>query len=74
MQDALNRNISTATTTATSGTTAYKVAVNADYTFSKLLTLSGYIDWQKSIPLVSTSSYPTTTADFGISMKFSLTR
>ncbi len=74
MQNALNRNIQTAVTTATSGATAYKLAITANYTFSRLLTLSGYIDWQKNVPLVSTSSYPTTTADFGISMKFSLTR
>lgn len=74
MQNALNRNIQTAVTTATSGSTAYKLAVTADYTFSKLLTLSGFLDWQKNIPLVSQSSYPTTTADFGVSMKFSLTR
>ena len=74
MQNALNRNISTATTTATNGTTAYKLAMTADYTFSRMLTLSGFLDWQRSIPLVSASSYPTTTADFGISMKFSLTR
>jgi len=74
MQSALNRNISTAMTTATSGSTAYKLSMTADYTFSRLLTLSGYLDWQKNIPLVSASAYPTTTADFGISMKFSLTR
>ncbi len=74
MQNALNRNIQTAATTATSGATAYKLAVSADYTFSRLLTLSGYLDWQRNVPLVSQSSYPTTTADFGISMKFSLTR
>jgi len=74
MQSALNRNISTASTTATSGSTAYKLAITADYTFSRLLTLSGYVDWQKNVPLVSASAYPTTTADFGISMKFSLTR
>ncbi len=74
MQNALNRNIQTMVTTATNGSTAYKLAVSADYTFSRLLTLSGYLDWQKNVPLVSTSSYPTTTADFGISCKFSLTR
>ena len=74
MQNALNRNIQTAVTTATSGATAYKIAISADYTFSRLLTLSGFLDWQKNIPLVSQSSYPTTTADFGVSMKFSLTR
>ena len=74
MQNALNRNIQTLVTTATSGQTAYKISLAADYSFSKMLTLSGFLDWNKNVPLVSTSSYPTTTADFGISMKFSLTR
>ena len=74
MQSAMNRNIATATTTATSGSTAYKLAMTADYTFSRLLTLSGYLDWQKNVPLVSASAYPTITADFGFSLKFSLTR
>ena len=74
LQNALNRNIQTAVTTATNGSTAYKIAVSADYTFSRLLTLSGFLDWQKNVPLVSQSSYPTITADFGVSMKFSLTR
>ena len=74
MQNALNRNIQTAVTTATGGATAYKLAISADYTFSRLLTLSGFLDWQRNVPLVSQSSYPTTTADFGVSMSFSLTR
>jgi len=74
MQNALNRNIQTLITTATNGSTAYKISIQADYTFSRLLTLSGFLDWQKNVPLVSATSYPTTTADFGISMKFSLTR
>lgn len=74
MQSVYSRNVKTAVTTATSGTTAYKLAIAADYTFSRLLTLGGYFDWQKSVPLVSTSSYPTTTADFGVTIKFSLTR
>ena len=74
LQNALNRNIQTAVTTATSGATAYQLKLSADYTFSRLLTLSGFLDWQKNVPLVSQSSYPTTNADFGVSMKFSLTR
>ncbi len=74
MQSAINRNIQTAISTATSGNTAYKLAINADYTFSRLLTMSAYFDWQKNVPLVSQSSYPTTTTDFGISVRFSLTR
>ncbi len=74
MQNALNRNIQTQITTGTSGSTAYKFSMTADYTFSRLLTISGFLDWQKNTPLVSASAYPTTTADFGISMRFSLTR
>ena len=74
MQNALNRNIQTLITTATSGQTAYKISLSADYTFSKMLTMSGFFDWNKNVPLVSTSSYPTVTADFGVSLKFSLTR
>ena len=74
MQNALNRNIQTLMTTATSGQTAYKISLAADYTFSKMLTMSGFFDWNKNVPLVSTSSYPTVTADFGVSLKFSLTR
>ncbi|MCQ2096010.1 MAG: cell surface protein SprA [Bacteroidaceae bacterium] len=74
MQNAINRNIQTRVSTGTNGSTAYKIAVSADYTFSRMLTLSGFLDWQKNVPLVSTNSYPTTTADFGVSMKFSLTR
>ena len=34
----------------------------------------GFFDWNKTVPLVTTSSYPTVTADFGVSLKFSLTR
>jgi len=74
MQNALNRNIQTAITTATGGSTGYTLKLSANYTFSRLLTLSGYLDWQRNVPLVSQSSYPTTNADFGVSMKFSLTR
>ena len=74
MQNALNRNIQTAITTATSGATAYTLNLTATYKFSRLLDLSGFLNWQRNVPLVSQSSYPTTTADFGVSMKFSLTR
>ena len=46
----------------------------ADYTLSRLLTMSFYYDRQTNTPLLSSSSYPTTTQDFGLSVKFSLTR
>lgn len=73
-QSAINRNILTMLSQATSGNTAFKITFAADYTVSKLLTLSAYYDRQMNKPLLSSSSYPTTTQDFGISMKFSLAR
>ena len=41
---------------------------------SRLLTLRLYYDRQQNTPLISSSSYPVVSADFGFSMKFSLTR
>ncbi|SDF77385.1 cell surface protein SprA [Bacteroidales bacterium KHT7] len=73
-QNALCRNISTALTTANSGSKAIKLSISADYTFNRLLTMSAYYDRQRNVPLISTTAYPTTTVDFGLSMKFSLTR
>ena len=39
-----------------------------------LLMLTAYYDSQTNTPLLSSSSYPTTTHDFGLSVKFSMTR
>ena len=73
-QSALCRNIQDITTQATSGNKALKMSLSADYTFSRMLTLNAYYDHQTNIPVVSASSYPTSTNDFGVSLKFSLTR
>ena len=73
-QAAITRDIATRTSAATSGNDALKVSFMADYTLSRLLTLSAYYDRQTNTPLLSSSSYPTTTHDFGLSVKFSLTR
>lgn len=73
-QDAIVRDIATMTSSASSGNNALKLSFSADYTFSKLLTMSFYYDRQTNTPLLSSSSYPTTTQDFGLSIKFSLTR
>ena len=73
-QSALCRNIQDITTQATSGNKAIKMSLSADYTFSRMLTLNAYYDHQTNIPVVSASSYPTSTNDFGIFLKFALTR
>jgi cell surface protein SprA len=73
-QAAITRDIATRTSAASSGNSALKISFMADYTLSRLLTMSFYYDRQTNTPLLSSSSYPTTTRDFGLSMKFSLTR
>ena len=70
----LARSIDQGTTQATSGTKSFNYSLSADYTYSKMLTFSFYFDRQQTIPLISSSSYPTTTTDFGVSLRFSLTR
>ena len=62
------------TTQATSGNKSFNYSFTADYAYSKNMTISFYFDRQKTIPLISASSYPTTTTDFGFSMKFSLAK
>lgn len=73
-QSALNRDILTQLTQATSGNKAVQVSFSADYALSKMLTLTVYYDRQMNKPLLTSSSYPVTTQDFGISLKFILNR
>ena len=73
-QAAITRDIASGVSSASSGNSALKISFAADYTLSRLLTLTFYYDRQTNTPLLSSSSYPTTTRDFGFSLKFSLTR
>ncbi|MBO4724036.1 MAG: cell surface protein SprA [Bacteroidaceae bacterium] len=73
-QNALCRNLREETTQATSGNRAVKLSFSADYTYSRMLTLNFYYDFQSNFPLVSTSAYPTSTHDAGFTLKFTLTR
>lgn len=70
----ISRDIASMTSSASSGNTAFKMSFIAEYTLSKLMTMSFYYNMQKNIPLLSSNSYPTTTHDFGLSLKFSLKR
>lgn len=73
-QASIIRDIASLTSSASSGNTAFRLSFSADYTLSRMLTMSFYYDRQTNTPLLSSSSYPTTTQDFGLSIKFSLTR
>lgn len=73
-QSAINRNIMTNLSQATSGNKAVKFSLQANYQVSKLLNMVAYYDRQTTTPLMTSSSYPTTMQDFGISLQFSLAR
>ena len=73
-QSALARDIQAETTQATSGNRSLKISCSADYTLSRLLTIRLYFDREKTMPLVSSTSYPVTNTDFGVALRFSLTR
>ena len=73
-QSAIKRDLQTNLCEATSGSKAFKTSAQVDYTMSRMVTLSLYYDRQRTAPLLSSSSYPTITQDFGMTMKFSLTR
>ena len=73
-QNAVCRNLRESVTQATSGNRAVKLSFSADYTYSRMLTLNFYYDFQSNFPLVSTSAYPTSTHDAGFTLKFTLTR
>ena len=73
-QTALQRNILTELSQATSGNNAVQISFSADYALSRYLTVTAYYDRQMNKPLLTSSSYPVTTQDFGVSLKFSLAR
>ncbi|MDR1814621.1 MAG: cell surface protein SprA [Tannerella sp.] len=59
-------------TQATQGTKASTVQFSADYAFSKKVTLRAFYDLQINEPLVSSSAYPTSNSNYGISIQISL--
>lgn len=61
-------------TQPTSGTRSFNINFTASYILSKRLTLSAYFDHQVNNPIVTTSAYPTTNTNYGISVNLSLAR
>ena len=57
---------------ATRGTRTTKMKVTANYVLSKRITVGAYFDHQINTPLVSSSSYPITNSNYGISVRLSL--
>ena len=71
---ALIRKIESNTAQATNGTRTWSVNFTANYVVSKRITMGAYFDYQTNTPLVSTSSYPTTSSNYGLSINMSLVK
>lgn len=70
---ALIRRIDERFTEATSGSTILTLKLSAEYTLSRALLLRAFYDRVVNSPLISSSSYPTSNTNFGISLRFTLT-
>lgn len=72
--NALIRKIVDRTAQATSGNRTFGCKFTANYQMSKRVTLGAYFDYQVNTPLVSTTSYPTTNANYGLSFNMNLAK
>ena len=64
----------TSSAQATSGTRTWNVNFIANYVVSKRIQLGAFFEYNTNTPLVSTSSYPTTSSNYGLSIKLSLVK
>lgn len=71
---ALIRKIESNTAQATNGTRTWTMNFTANYVVSKRITMGAYFDYQTNTPLVSTSSYPTTSSNYGLTINMSLVK
>lgn len=71
---ALIRRIESNYTQPTSGTRTLGINFTANYVVSKKVTLGAYFEHQVNTPLVTTSSYPTTNTNYGLSLNLALAR
>lgn len=70
--ETLLRKIEENFTQATTGLTIFTLRLSADYTMSRALTVKAFYDRILNKPLISSTAYPTTNSNFGISLKFTL--
>jgi cell surface protein SprA len=70
----LIRKIEDASAQATSGNIAKAIQFSADYGMSRSIMLRAYYNLQINNPLISSASFPTSNADYGISIRISLTQ
>ena len=66
------RKIETRLTQATAGNIAQTLQFSADYGLSRALTLRAFYDLQINKPLITSTSFPTSNSNYGVSVRFSL--
>ena len=71
---ALIRKIEANTAQATSGTRSWNISFSANYVVSKRITIGAFYEYLSNMPLVSTSAYPTTSTNYGLSIKMDLVK
>ncbi|MBP5498744.1 MAG: hypothetical protein J6X81_05185, partial [Muribaculaceae bacterium] len=71
---ALIRKIEGNTAQATTGARSLGINFSANYVLSRSITVGAYFDHQVNTPLVSSSAYPTTNSNYGISINMSLAK
>ncbi|MDD4514806.1 cell surface protein SprA [Massilibacteroides sp.] len=70
----LIRKIEDGLTQPTTGNIAKTLQFSADYGFSRSLTLRAFYDLQINEPLVSSTTYPTSNSNYGVTVRFSLSQ
>lgn len=70
----MNESQTPPTAQATNGTRTWGVNFTANYVLSKRITMGAYFDYQTNTPLVSTSAYPTTNSNYGLTINMSLVK
>lgn len=71
---ALIRRIETDYTQATSGTRSISFNLAANYVLSRRVTVGAFLDHRINTPLVSSSAFPTTDSNYGITLNLNLAR
>lgn len=74
MNQILIRKIQNNYTQATSGNSVFTLMLSAEYSVSKEMTLKAFYDWLINKPLISATSFPISTTNFGISVRYNLTK
>ena len=70
----LIRKFETNTAQPTTGTRTWSSSFTANYVISKRISMGAFFEYSSNMPLVSTTSYPTTSSNYGLQITMSLVK